>query len=226
MKRGSLWMSLVLAGSLAGCGGQTINVVYFPLQQKVVLHPNQGDVIQWKDQAGNPLTTVSFPLGSPCKSAAELSQGKCTIDVPNTNSFYQVPYLCTSCTDPEIVVGSGSGPGMGESKAAVAAAPTALVQMACVSNQVTIFPTEATIPKATVAAGATVGWAPGGIPPIADDWKADGFSTTICTNSSPFNSSNSTCNLMTNLSPGSTTYTVSSASCNNTSAPGKITITP
>jgi hypothetical protein len=219
-------MSLVLAFALTGCGGNTINVVYFPVQQKVVLHPNQGDVIQWKDQMGNPLTTVDFPLGSPCKSADELSRGKCTIAVPNTASFYQVPYTCAKCTDPEIVVGSNSsGPLQGTGTSA-AAAPTALVQMACVSNQVKIFPTEVTIPKATVAAGATVGWAPGGVPPIADDWKADGFSATICTNSPPFNTSNNTCNLVTSLSPGSTNYTVSSASCNNTSASGKITITP
>jgi hypothetical protein len=216
-------MTVILASALTGCGGTTINVVYFPLQQKVVLHPNQGDVIQWKDQAGNPLSTVSFPLGSPCKSAAELSQGKCTIAVPNANSFYQVPYVCGGCTDPEIVVGSNSGPLMGQGAATVVA-PTALVQMACVSSQVTIFPTTVTIPKATVAAGATVGWAPGGVPPIADDWTASGFSTAICTNNPPFNAGNNTCNLMTNLSPGSTTYTVSSASCNNTSAKGTITI--
>jgi hypothetical protein len=223
MRRGSLSLSmtLVLAGALTGCGSQTINVVYFPLQQKVVLHPNQGDVIQWKDQAGGPLTTVTFPLGSPCKSTAELTQGKCTIAVPNSNSSYQVPYLCTGCTDPEIVVGSNNGPGP---RMDTMAAPTALVQMACVSNQVTIFPTAVTIPKATVAAGATVEWVPGGVPPIAADWTASGFSSVICTNGTAFNSNSNTCNLVTTLSPGSTTYTVSSASCKNTSAPGTITI--
>jgi hypothetical protein len=223
MRRGFLSMTVVLAGALTGCGGTTINMAYDPLIQEVALHPKQGDLIQWTHENGTAFTTIGFPLGSPCDPKSDIGQGKCTIAVPNANSFYEVPYTCTNCTDPEIVVGSNSGPLMGQGTG-TAAAPTALVGMACVSNQVSIYPPTVTIPNAVMAAGATVEWKPKGVPPIAGDWTASGFSTAICTNGTSFNTSNNTCSLMTNLPLGSTSYTVSSASCNNTSATGTITI--
>jgi hypothetical protein len=224
MRRGSLSMTLVLAGTLTGCGGTTINLMYDPLILEVALYAKQGDNIAWTDQTGTGLTTVGFPLGSPCTTTSDISHGKCTIGVPDPTSVYEVPYTCKNCTDPEIIVGSNTGVFRGK-RSTTATAPTALVGMACVNNNVSIYPPTVTIPHATVATGATVEWTPKGVPPIASDWTVSGFTATICTNNPPFNAGNPTCTLINTLSAGATaTYTVSSASCNNTSANGTITI--
>jgi hypothetical protein len=210
-------LSLVLTTVLAGCE-KPVKLLYVSDEHKVVLHPDQGTVLTWAASNGSAVG-VTFPFGNPCKENPVT--GQCTINVAKA----RVPYDCTGCADPEIIVGSdisiGKSP-MGTP--ATTAPPTATVYMGCNSNQVAIYPAEVSIPTTTVAAGATVLWVPGGLTPIGTDWTVNGFTVTSCSNNPPFNSGNNTCSLNTNAS--STTYTVSSASCNNSSTSGRITITP
>jgi hypothetical protein len=212
---------LAMAVTLAGCRKNTVNLVYYASQQKIALHPNQGDVLLWTDIMGGPITTISFPLGIPCASVTELQKGQCTISVPNTGDLYKVPYLCPNCLDPEIVIGSDSSL---NPPARASAPPTGEVQMACLSKQVTIYPSQVTIPLATVKAGtATVRWEPGGVPPVGSDWTTNDLSS-ICSNGSTFSQKNGdTCNLRTTAT-GTTSFTVSSTLCNNTNATGTIVI--
>ncbi|HWD00525.1 MAG TPA: hypothetical protein VG456_27400 [Candidatus Sulfopaludibacter sp.] len=214
-----LKITLGLVTVLTGCTPNKVNLVYLPDEHKVVLHPDNGTLLTWKDPAGQPVT-VTFPFGNPCKP--DNAAGQCTINVPNA----RVPYTCPNCADPEIVVGTDISTGQIPADRDTATAPTATVFMGCNSNHVSIYPSTVSIPKATVAAGATILWVPGGLTPVGSDWKADSFSASICTNSPPFNHGNAMCTLKTDLAAGSTTYAVSAASCNNTSAPGTITITP
>jgi hypothetical protein len=222
MRRNQLWVSIIFGAMLTGCGPNIVKLVYVGDEQKVILHPDKGTVLQWTDSKGNPVP-VTFGFGSPCRTPDEPAGGKCTIDVDAA----RVPYDCKDCADPEIIVGSGISILSTQQAAPLATPPTATVYMACNGNQVSIYHTEVTISQKILAAGASTLWAPGGLPtPIGADWKVDNFSSAICTNSPPFNKDNNRCNLNPSLSAGSTTYTVSSAMCNNTSTTGKVTITP
>jgi hypothetical protein len=204
---------------VTGCSKNTVNLVYFTSQQKIALHPKNGDVLVWTDFNGNAVTTVTFPLGSPCKSDSDLANGRCTIAVPNESALYKIPYACAKCVDPEIVVGSESGVVTTQS---APVPPTAEVQAACLKNQVTIYPVTVTLSQTTVGNGAaSVRWTPGGITPVGSDWTTNDLSS-ICSNGPRFNKDNDTCTLYD--SAVTTNFTLSSASCNNTSATGTIAI--
>ena len=213
------WMSLVVSMVLSGCSANTVKLLFIPEENKVVLNPEPGTVLKWAGPKGAQVP-VSFPFGNPCKKGTE-PVGQCTIDVPSA----RVPYDCKDCADPEIVVGTEISNGLKGGLAAGEMAVTpANVYMKCSGSAAAIYPAEIKISKAA-AAGARVLWIDTGLPTIGE-WKADGFSGSICLNSPPFNKTNNTCNLAPNPMPGTTTYTVSSALCNGSSAPGKITITP
>jgi hypothetical protein len=226
MKRNQfVWIGLVLALLLSACGGSgpnTVKLKYMPDDNKVVLNPDQGTVIRWDGATWQGAKGVDFPFGNPCNTSNDAA-GQCTISVPKG----RVPYSCDNCVDPEIVVGTYPFLGKGRTPDGqpITKAPTAEVFMACTNNQISIYPTEVTISKATVAAGATVLWVPGNLSPVGQDWKVVGFSTTICS-AAPYGQNNSTCTLDPNAMPGPTTYTVSAAdSCPNSTTTGKITIT-
>ena len=209
-----LWVSIIFGAMLTGCGPNTVKLVYVNDEQKVILHPDKGTVLQWTDSKGNPVP-VNFGFGNPCKTSTEPAGGTCTINVDAA----RVPYDCKDCADPEIIVGTDISIFGIQPAPASATPPTATVYMACNSNQVSIYHTEVTISQKTLA-GASILWLPGGLPtPIGADWKVDNFSSSICTNSPPFNKDNKLCNLNTNLPAGSTTYSVSSAMCNPSYAP-------
>jgi hypothetical protein len=216
-----LMTALVAMAAMTGCATNTVTLVYEPEEHKVVLHPMKGTVLKWSTADGKPVP-VQFPFGNPCKDSTEIEQGQCTISVDKA----KVPYLCTGCADPEIVVGTDISPvGHPTVVAAVAAPPNGIVYMACDAKAASIYPTTVTIPKADLAAGASILWTPGGLTPIPSDWTADNFSSPVCSNSPPFNGANSTCNLKKDLAVGTpVTYTVSSATCGATSAQGTITI--
>ncbi len=211
----------VLTAVMLGCGTNTVNLVYVPDEHKVILNPKTGMILKWSNPQGNPVP-VQFPFGNPCKDAAEPGAGQCTVTVAHA----RVPYLCDGCADPEIVVGSDiSTLGQGNALTGTPTPPTAIVYMACDRNAVSIYPPNVGIPQSLLGAGATVLWTPGGLSPIGPDWKADNFTSPVCSNNPPFNHGNATCNLKTDLAVGTTaTYTVSAASCSTGSASGTITI--
>lgn len=212
----------VLAVTLAGCHNR-INLIYYPGDGKVSLHPNPGDVIMWKDNDGNVLPNVAFDLGSPCvESDAEVaSKGICTIKEPSATGFHQGTYSCDKCVDPEIMVGSDSGIALNGLKPKLALAPE--VQMACYQGTtVRIGPKKVNFTKAEVSAGtATIQFVKGGNPEIGDDWTTNDLSS-ICSNGPIFKKGNDTCKVISTAT--TTNFTVSAASCNNTSATGTIAV--
>ena len=214
-----------LALLLSACGGSGTNTVkleYMPDDNKVVLNPDQGTVIRWDSATWQGAKGVDFPFGNPCDTSNDAA-GQCTISVPKG----RVPYLCDNCVDPEIIVGTYplTNKGKMSNGKAITTAPTGEVFMACTNNQIAIYPTVVTISQATVAAGATVLWVPGGLNAVGSDWKVDSFSTSICS-AAPYGQSNNTCSLTQSSAPGSSTYIASAASCNNSKTTGTITITP
>jgi len=209
-----------------GCNNpNTIHVVYSADEQKVILNPHQGDVVQWATPAGAPVTVHFFPPGgTPCKEGAN-PVGTCTIAVAKGRALY----TCDKCSDPEVVVGSDLGT-MRAPTEMVKAPPTAKRYIACESSQIVMYDPEGhSTTDISIPAGATNGgsilWVGLGNPPLSD-WKADSFSTAVCSNAPPFQPGNATCNLLALPAGTTTNYSVSAPSCSSTPLPARITITP
>lgn len=214
-------LALISVVGLVGCSSHsvpTVNLMYMADDNKVALHVAQGTVINFEDASG-----VTFPFGNPCTESNPSNQ--CTVNAAKA----RVPFSCTGCADPEIVVGSYPLELRSHAmQASVTTAPTGIVYMACNSGQVAIgsVPSPLNISVATAAAGAIVSWVPGGLNEVGSDWTASNFSTTICGNNPTFKSGANTCTVDPHATQGSTTYSVTSASCGGNPAQGTITITP
>ena len=107
MKRSNLnWMLALGALWLIGCEDKKAPVV-MQVQGggKVFLHPQQGDVVQWKDSSGKAFPVTFPPIGtSPCQESANPTS-TCTLKLGGV-----YPYDCAGCADPVIIVGSDGGP--------------------------------------------------------------------------------------------------------------------
>jgi hypothetical protein len=204
---------VLLAGLLTGCGN-TIKMMYDPAEQKTVLNPKKGDVIQWN-------IDVRFPLANPCTEPSPTKS--CSI---KTNGGV-VPYECSGCSDPEIVIDSATGTISGQSLPPIPSPPLP-VYIACVSNQVKVSPEELKISKSVVSGGVQILWKASWVEPDPKPvWTVDNFTpSSICTNSPPFNDSTPICNVNPATAAGSTTYRVSINSCGSPITTPKITITP
>ena len=79
---------------------------------KSFFNPNQGDVLKWVDQNGQPFD-VEFPFGNPCEGPAITSLCKVTA----SGGYFK--YSCKTCLDPGVRVGSHgdlSNPGTGTTR--------------------------------------------------------------------------------------------------------------
>ena len=213
-----LTTGLVL-GAVVLCGcHNTIQLIGSPDQPgKVVVYPQQGDIIKWNG------VTPNFLGPAPCTPDAN---GKCTVNVPDGSYLYD----CGGCTDPEIVVGPQSGgPLRGRMAAAAALTTPDVVSLWCNNSQVTLTPAASPF---TAHAGDTLEllWVNTGTgsQKISDPVVTPGQPTPVpCTEKQIGAPPNNHCTFIAPAAATTYNYTAKSAggACGGTSAAGTIAVT-
>ena len=227
--------TLFLSATFWGCNKNTTTVELDPVMQKVWVHVQQGDKVQFANFA------PTFVFNSPCEEGKEANPGQvildggiCTIKSTATPGVY--PYECMGCPDPEIAVDSEIGPlkARAAANALQEAADTIRpVLLSCVMPAgIKMYPREPV--KEDKTEEITIKWDGDAGAVHVSDWTIPGFTqlpngayVDICKQSPPFNANNQACTLDKNKVTADTTYTyaVTSGSC-SPGTEGKITILP
>jgi hypothetical protein len=221
-RKTKLWMLTMSLGIGAvvqsGCGN-TIRVIPSPDQpDKLILNPQQNDVIEWQADV-NP----SFLGPAPC-AGGQPQGGKCKVN--ETAGKYL--YSCSKCKDPEVVVGSDIPSGIKHtiSIAAGAAMASDAVSVWCNNNQVAVAPAEVDFTPKSGDTVQTLWVNTGNGSSFIKDWQVNFTGTSPCLEAQIGAGHDNTCTF--NASASATyTYTAKSSSgeCNQTTAAGTIKVT-
>ena len=219
--RTKLWIltSLSVGTMLQSSCHNTIRVIPSPDQpDKLIVNPQQNDVIEWKDGV-NP----SFLGPTPCEGG-QPQGNKCKVN--QTAGKYL--YHCEKCIDPEVVVGSDT---QGSTKhtfsvPAGTAIASQLVSLWCNNNQVSLDPAEDDFTPKSGNTIQTLWVNTGNGASFIPDWLVTFTESSPCQEKQIGAGHDNTCTFDAAAS-GTYSYIAKSASgkCNGTSATGMIKVT-
>jgi len=190
-------------------------------QKKVILTPKPGEHLVWANNM-----KVEFLGPSPCTETAPSNECHVKTDL-SANQLGKYYYVCdqSACDDPEVDVGSGTGPLQGRGKREKAATLNDYVGVSCSGSQVQVAPPALPggLQSQNIIPGSVVNWEGVGTPAL-NDWVVtfSGGNTSVCNESTIQAGDNTACTIKPGLTPNAYNYSVTSPTCTGAGS-GKIT---